>query len=134
MSPLIFCCGTGRAKGLGGPVAPAESSVVADGEGGGRTTVPCRCCAWETASAGFRGEFESPVALPPASDAPSGIWTVSRGGFGRAPPTAVLIFRLAVFGVSGREDIDVLRKLDRCCRCGEDDDSPFRMMGPLSAD
>jgi hypothetical protein len=30
--------GIGRAKGLGGPDAPADSNVEAEGEGGGRTT------------------------------------------------------------------------------------------------
>jgi hypothetical protein len=46
-----------------------------------------------------------------------------------------LIFRLlACDGVSGREDTDVLRRLERCCRCGVG--SPFRAAaaGPLSAD
>lgn len=31
--------GWGRAKGFGGPDAPAESKADADGEGGGRTTL-----------------------------------------------------------------------------------------------
>jgi hypothetical protein len=36
--------GAGRAKGLGGPVAPALSNELALGEGGGRTT-PEECDA-----------------------------------------------------------------------------------------
>jgi hypothetical protein len=45
----------GRANGFGGPVAPAESSVVvADGEGGG-STIPDECespgrVVWDVAS------------------------------------------------------------------------------------
>jgi len=37
---VVFCCdvgGGGLAKGLGGPVAPAEQRADADGDGGGRT-------------------------------------------------------------------------------------------------
>lgn len=37
LSPFTVCCGGGRANGFGGPVAPAESSADADGEGGGKT-------------------------------------------------------------------------------------------------
>lgn len=33
----VWETGWGRAKGLGGPDAPAESRAEADGEGGGRT-------------------------------------------------------------------------------------------------
>lgn len=29
--------GGGRAKGFGGPLAPADNNALADGEGGGRT-------------------------------------------------------------------------------------------------
>lgn len=39
---LLFCCdvgGGGRANGLGGPDAPADSKADADGEGGGRIMV-----------------------------------------------------------------------------------------------
>ena len=38
----LFCGGGGRAKGLGGPVAPADMREFALGEGGGRTT-PDEC-------------------------------------------------------------------------------------------
>jgi hypothetical protein len=35
----LFCAGgAGLANGFGGPVAPAESKVLAEGDGGGRTT------------------------------------------------------------------------------------------------
>lgn len=33
---LVDVGGAGRAKGLGGPVAPADSTAEADGDGGGR--------------------------------------------------------------------------------------------------
>lgn len=39
---LLFCCGIGRAKGFGGPLAPAERRAEAEGEGGGSTT-PLEC-------------------------------------------------------------------------------------------
>jgi hypothetical protein len=35
---MLLDWGGGRANGFGGPVAPADSSADADGEGGGRTT------------------------------------------------------------------------------------------------
>lgn len=69
----------GRAKGLGGPCAPALSRALALGEGGGRTTPE----EWEASVLGFagvspgasplaRGE-EPAVALPPSSDCSEGI-------------------------------------------------------------
>jgi hypothetical protein len=77
--------GWGRAKGLGGPEAPAERRADADGEGGGRTTpeewepsVPLRWEGWlPVASVDSCGE-ESAVALPP-SEGSSGIWTLRTG-------------------------------------------------------
>jgi hypothetical protein len=39
---LLFWCGGGRAKGFGGPLAPAESKAEAEGDGGGSTT-PLEC-------------------------------------------------------------------------------------------
>lgn len=80
---MTGCCGGGLANGLGGPVAPADSNADADGEGGGNTTELCRG-AFVGVIAGFLGELESALALPLASDAPSGICTVSRGL--EAPP------------------------------------------------
>lgn len=81
---------------MGGPVAPADNKAEADGDGGGNTTELWRgpCVG---VIAGFRGEFDSPVApaLPPASDAPSGIWTVRRG---LAPP---ILPNLALFERDG---------------------------------
>jgi hypothetical protein len=35
--PLLLLGGSGRANGLGGPVAPAERRAEAEGDGGGRT-------------------------------------------------------------------------------------------------
>jgi hypothetical protein len=98
MFPLLeFVCevwetGCGRAKGLGGPEAPAERRAEAEGDGGGRTTPE----EWESelfrplgrrlelvALVPERGlEFESAVALPP-SEGSSGICTFRTG---RLPP------------------------------------------------
>ncbi len=35
---LLFWWGRGRANGFGGPLAPADKSADAEGDGGGRTT------------------------------------------------------------------------------------------------
>ena len=37
LKPLTFDGGGGLAKGFGGPLAPADSNALADGDGGGRT-------------------------------------------------------------------------------------------------
>lgn len=108
--------GGGRAKGFGGPVAPAESSDVADGDGGGSTTpdewesVPLRRVDVDVASVEFRGEpADSAVALP-LSDCSSGICTFRRGR--AAPPTRRLFEREGgVKVVSGTADVDTLRDL-----------------------
>lgn len=44
MSPFTFCWGGGLANGFGGPVAPADNSADADGDGGGRTSDDCELC------------------------------------------------------------------------------------------
>lgn len=81
---LTGCVGNGLAKGFGGPDAPADSSADAEGDGGGSTTELRGAVVGVLL--GFRGEFDSPVALPPPSDAPSaGICTVSLGPRGLAP-------------------------------------------------
>lgn len=106
---LFWDWGSGRAKGLGGPVAPAESSAEADGEGGGRTgPAPCvstplrRLPACEAVSCRFRGDVVDSCVLLPASDASSGICTLSLG-LG-APPTRRLLDREGgVKVVSGTE-------------------------------
>lgn len=72
--------GGGRAKGLTGPVCPADSSPT-DGDGGGRTT--------EWFDSGFPGpEVTTVVVLgevlavsAPSSDCSLGIVTLSRGRF-----------------------------------------------------
>jgi hypothetical protein len=91
--PLLeFVCevwetGCGRAKGLGGPEAPAERRAEAEGEGGGRTTPECESELFlplgrRLEPVGLvleRGlEFESAVALPP-SEGSSGICTFNTG-------------------------------------------------------
>lgn len=121
------CCdtgagGCGRAKGLGGPDAPALSKALALGEGGGRTT-PEECeppvsarrdgCVPD-APVDSRGE-ES--AVPLASDASSGICTLSCGRL--APRCALLVLEGGVKVVSGIDDIEGLRCLSWvCARCG----------------
>lgn len=114
---LLFCCGGGRANGFGGPVAPAERSVWADGDGGGRT-MPEECesdawrrVVWDVDSVELRGEFDSAVALPP-SEGSSGISTLKRG---RAPPPSfmLLVRDGGVNVVSGIDDTEMLRLLFR---------------------
>lgn len=110
MLVLLFWLGGGRAKGFGGPCAPAESSVGAEGEGGGRTTPVCALDGRDVASvvAVPRGELDSAVALPP-SDGSSGICTFSRGR--EAPPPTRRLFDRegGVNVVSGIDDIELLR-------------------------
>lgn len=88
--------GAGRAKGFGGPVAPADNRVVAaDGEGGGSTMpdewepslrVVCEVASVECCPA----DVDSAVLLP-VSDGSSGICTFRRGRDG--PPTRKLFAR-----------------------------------------
>lgn len=60
---FVLIGGAGRAKGLGGPCAPALKSAPALGEGGGRTT-PCEGGWWPAAVlAGCDVEEPSAVAL-----------------------------------------------------------------------
>lgn len=74
--------GAGRAKGFGGPWAPAERRAPADGEGGGRTTRPV--CCWPFGLLGLEILVSSGAssAVPPSSpDCSLGIWTLSLGLF-----------------------------------------------------
>lgn len=108
---LLFWLGRGRAKGFGGPVAPAESIAEADGDGGGRT-IPEPVCelmcregcdvASVVAVTVFRGDADSAVALP-ASDS-SGICTLRRGR--ETLPTRRLLDRDGGVKVSGIDDSD----------------------------
>ena len=106
--------GCGRAKGFGGPEAPALSNAEAEGEGGGRTTpAPCsllcprlRC----PTVAGERGdELDSAVLLP--SEGSSGICTFKTGLL--APPALNCAEFVRDGGVnpSGMEDMETLRFL-----------------------
>lgn len=92
--PIPWGLTGGLANGFGGPVAPADNSAEADGEGGGNTMEPCRLCVCVGVSAGLRGELDSPVtALPLCSEPPSGICTVSLGPRGLADNgPAVMLF------------------------------------------
>jgi hypothetical protein len=122
MFMLLVWWGGGRANGLGGPVAPAESRVVeADGEGGGRTT-PEEC-----ESVGRRegcdvmsvavvmvpcGEADPFVALPPSDS--SGIRTFNCGRE-MLPPTRRLLDRDGgVKTVSGMVPSDPFRLICGC--------------------
>jgi hypothetical protein len=108
----MLCCGSGRAKGFGGPLAPADSMADAEGEGGGRTTpdecesLACRRVDRDAASDVPRGDPDSAVALPP-SEGSSGICTLSRGRAG--PPTRKLFVRKG--GVNVVSGIEAVRGL-----------------------
>jgi hypothetical protein len=106
---LLFDGGGGRAKGLGGPVAPALINEFALGEGGGKTT-PDECEASVPVRAGVAPVVpeslgdESAVALP-ASECSLGICTRSLGFFGS-------VCRLLVREIgwmAGIEDADCAR-------------------------
>lgn len=78
-------------------MAPAERRAEAEGDGGGRTT-PDECESvgrldgCDAASVEVpRGDADSAVALPP-SEGSSGIWTLSRGLAGTAPPPIRKLF------------------------------------------
>lgn len=97
------------------------------------------------ASAVVRGEFDSPVALPPASDPPSGIWTLRRGPRGLAPPAALPTLTLpdcdgGVRVVSGIDDKEPVRSLssvwviDRCGTGGDLVALPALLRAPTSID
>lgn len=80
---FVLIGGAGRAKGLGGPCAPAERSAPALGDGGGSTT-PCPgvCCLSPPLPAVSREALASvrADAVPPSpSDCSLGICTFSRG-------------------------------------------------------
>ena len=110
--------GGGRAKGFGGPVAPALRREFADGEGGGRTT-PDECEA-SVLRAGVAPEIESlgdesAVALPP-SDCSLGIWTRNLGLF-------LSICRLFVRvggAIGGTDEVDWVRRGGCGGGCGLD--------------
>jgi hypothetical protein len=108
---LLFVGGGGRAKGFGGPLAPALRRELADGEGGGSRTPDDECEASVDVRRGVTpvvpdsfGE-ESAVALP-ASECSLGICTLRRGRFASV---AILLVRDG--GIGGTEEVD-------CVRCG----------------
>lgn len=95
-------------------MAPAESIVEAEGEGGGRTT-PLECCDVMSVAAVVvpRGDPDSFVALPPSDS--SGICTVNRGRE-MLPPTRRLLDREGgVKTVSGMVPNDPFLLI---CGCG----------------
>lgn len=138
---LLFWLLKGRANGLGGPLAPADSSAEAEGDGGGRTgRLLLLVLFWLGTSVLLRGEFESWPAGLPFSESPSGICTFRRG---RAPallPPGVL--RLldregGVKVVSGMVDMearDLAMVLARWGRGGEVVMPLLRETAPTSMD
>jgi hypothetical protein len=141
----VWETGCGRAKGLGGPEAPAERRAEAEGEGGGRTT-PEECESELLRPLGRRFELvalvlerglelESAVALPP-SEGSSGICTFRTG---RLPPPSWAEFVLDG-GVkpSGTDDIETLRfllwVLERAGGGGDVLPVLFRVTAPTSTD
>lgn len=85
-------------------MAPADSNAEADGDGGGSTTEFRGAVVGVLL--GFRGELDSPVALPPPSDAPSaGICTVSLGPRGLAPPAVGKLLFLDGGGGNAASDV-----------------------------
>lgn len=112
---LLLLLGAGLAKGLGGPVAPADSNVVVlDGDGGGRT-IPDPCDSpWrvvcEVASVECPGppDVDSAVLLP-VSEGSSGICTLSRGRDPPPPPPLPIRKLLDREGSSGIEDVESWR-------------------------
>ena len=105
---MLFDGGGGRAKGFGGPVAPALSSEFALGDGGGKTTPEeCDASVLRPGVAPVVPESfgdESAVALP-ASDCSLGICTLSLGLFS---PMRRLFVRDGG-GTVGIEDVDWVR-------------------------
>lgn len=129
---MLDCWRGGRANGLGGPVAPAESRADADGDGGGRTMPDAfpsgpfgRGVNEALSVAGFRGEMECAVPLP-ASDTSSGIWTRKRGRV--SPPTRRLLDleggANVVSGIDTRDDCRVLSDKTASDRLGPGGDEP----------
>lgn len=132
--------GCGRAKGLGGPEAPAERRADAEGDGGGSTTP--EVCGSELPRPFFwaldaawpldRG-LESPAGLP-ASDGSSGICTFNTG---RLPPG--IWAELARDGGlhPSMEEMEMLRFLSWvCARAGGGGELPVvvRVTAPTSTD
>lgn len=127
--------GAGRANGLGGPDAPAESRAFVEGDGGGRTTpglaagagpVPIPVPAVVVVSFGD----ESPVALPP-SDCSLGICTFSRG---RLASDCIVLARDGS-GMLGTEDDDAVRWGGRAGNGagGGFGDAPFALSRDMAA-
>lgn len=79
---LVLIGGAGRAKGFGGPWAPALRRVLVDGDGGGRTTCeggPC-CCVPVAVCSEVLAASESAVCAS-SPEASLGICTFRRGRF-----------------------------------------------------
>lgn len=125
---LLFEGGGGRAKGLGGPVAPALSSELALGEGGGSTTPEeCEASVLRPGVAPVVPESfgeESAVALP-ASECSLGICTLNRG---LLSPIRRLFVRDGG-GIVGIEDVDWVLcggcEAGTCGGCGGGGETPL---------
>ena len=71
---FVLIGGAGRAKGFGGPCAPALRRALAEGEGGGRTTLSVG-----GAAVGWAVAVSLSADSPSPSDCSLGICTLSRG-------------------------------------------------------
>ena len=79
--------GGGLANGFGGPVAPALSNALAEGDGGGNTTPECESV--RSLAGVALGPLSCADPVPPSSsDASDGICTFN---LGRAPPFDPLV-------------------------------------------
>lgn len=76
LKPLTWEGGAGLANGFGGPVAPADNSALAEGDGGGKTA-PGFCIGVRVAAAVACGDRVEPTAS--SSSSSFGICTVSLG-------------------------------------------------------
>ena len=102
---FVLMGGAGRAKGFGGPWAPAESRAPAEGEGGGRTT-PWAGGPWPGWPVGGGWDVDDPscaaLALwPSPSLCSDGIWTLRRGLFAASEPMVLLLVGGRIWGTPG---------------------------------
>ena len=115
---MLLTGGGGRAKGFGGPDAPALKRALALGDGGGSST-PEECEASVLVLAGVTPVVpdslgdESAVALP-VSECSLGICTFNRGRFA----SVCMLFVRDGGGMLGTEDADAVLwgRLGSCCR------------------
>jgi hypothetical protein len=101
LKPFTLDGGGGLAKGFGGPLAPAESSALADGEGGG-STAPGFWMGVLDAAAVACGDMPDP---PSSSSSSFGICTVNFGPLGFVCRLFVLEGGWLMLGMTGVEAV-----------------------------